>query len=542
MSAILSADDLNDFISPGVACIKPPAQATDGSTNNENGEVDIQIDKEGNPMEVSVDGTTTNLSPAQISLADCLACSGCITSAEEVLVAQHSHDELIKALWDKRDNQTEKVFVASISHQSRASLATAYNMSVDNIDRLLINLFVNQMGFDYVVGTSLGRKLSLIYEAQNIIEKKEASFEGPMLSSICPGWVLYAEKTHPYVLPKISDIKSPQQITGCLLKTLAARDLNTSRDNIYHLSIMPCFDKKLESARPEKDEAETAPNDVDCVLTAKELATLLDEHPEKFSLFPPDMQHILSSSSISTTELYAKSAPSNWPYVEFSWSNDSGSSSGGYAYHYVKLMQDHLILKDPATYQIENFTLNTVQGRNSDIYELRLDYNGQTVASAAIVNGFRNIQNLVRKLKPSQKLNSTVKANPLAGRRRARIALKGSSQNSNNLEVAADASKCDYVEIMACPNGCINGGGQINPPADTPEKTWISESSDKYNSIASFDILPSGPNNNVMSDLIFWCQEFCNEFNINQKRLLKTWFHEVEQPTDPSAILLGAKW
>ena len=152
MSAILSADDLNDFISPGVACIKPPAENVNRDTNNENGEVDIQIDNEGNPIEISrLDGTATSLSAAQISLADCLACSGCITSAEEILVAQHSHNELIKALKEKVQNKTDKVFVASISHQSRASLATAYNLTVEEVDRLLINLFINQMGFSYIV-------------------------------------------------------------------------------------------------------------------------------------------------------------------------------------------------------------------------------------------------------------------------------------------------------------------------------------------------------------------------------------------------------
>ena len=545
MSAILSADDLNDFISPGVACIKPPAENVNLDTNNENGEVDIQIDNEGNPIEISrLDGTATSLSAAQISLADCLACSGCITSAEEILVAQHSHNELIKALKEKVQNKTDKVFVASISHQSRASLATAYNLTVEEVDRLLVNLFINQMGFSYIVGTSLGRKLSLIYESQNIINKKEEKFEGPTLSSICPGWVLYAEKTHPYVLPRISDVKSPQQITGCLLKTLTARDLNTTRDNIYHLSIMPCFDKKLESARPEKGEPESAPNDVDCVLTAKELITLLDEHSDDFSLFPPQVESILSASSVSTTELYTKCAPNNWPFVDLSWSNDNGSSSGGYAYHYIKLAQEHLILKDPSTYQPENFTLKTILGRNSDIYELRLIYKDVTVASAAIVNGFRNIQNLVRKLKPSTKQTSTVKANPLASRRRARLASKtdGTASSNNATQDTADASKCDYVEIMACPNGCITGGGQINPPADVPEKEWLAKASENYTNIPSYDLLSAGSNGNMLSELIEWCQEFCKEFDLNQNRLLKTWFHEVEQSTDPNAILLGAKW
>ncbi|KAI5966760.1 NAR1 [Candida pseudojiufengensis] len=527
MSAILSADDLNDFISPGVACIKPLQdlpQPTDQS-NNENGEVEIQIDSKGNPLEISkIDGKQNNLSPAQISLADCLACSGCITSAEEVLVAQHSHQELIKAL--KSDKN--KVFVASISQQSRASLATAYSLSVEEIDKLLINLFVNQMGFKYVVGTSLGRKLSLINESKNIIQKKEQGLKNPILSSICPGWVLYAEKTHPYVLPMISTVKSSQQITGCLLKALAAYDCGVSKSEIYHLSIMPCFDKKLESARPEIF-GDTAP-DVDCVLTAKELITLLDEEPN-YKLIPKITPPIMNQN---IDDVYKSVAPQSWPFVSYSWSNDPGSSSGGYAFNYLRIFQDDLMMKG---YDESNFTMKIVQGKNSDIYEMRLMYKNEKLASAAIVNGFRNIQNLVRKLKPNNK-TTTTKVNPLVARRRARMTTS-TTTSTQKPEELADASKVDYVEIMACPSGCINGGGQIAPPKGESEKDWINESLIKYNSVPMFD-LSLHPQD--IEKFIEWSNEFEKEFHISDDRLFKTYFNEVEKPTDPTAIMVGSKW
>lgn len=540
MSAILSADDLNDFISPGVACIKPVNTVPESA---ENGEVDIQIDANGNPLEISkIDGKINSLSPAQISLADCLACSGCITSAEEILVAQHSHEELIRAIREKVDSNSNRVFVASISHQARASLATAYNLSVEEIDRLLVNLFINQMGFTFIVGTSLGRKLSLIYESHNIISKKKsesaASLEGPLLSSICPGWVLYAEKTHPYILPRISETKSPQQITGCMLKTLTAAELGVDKHNVYHLSIMPCFDKKLESARPEHYETDKEPvPDVDCVLTPKELVTLLDQYSDTFQLLPPNGYESILASPVPTSSLYETCAPKNWPFVQMSWSNDAGSASGGYGYNYLKMYQNDLVLRNPSTYHHDNFSIVTISGRNSDLYELRLMYDGEKIASAAIVNGFKNIQNLVRKLKPNA-TSSTKKVNPLAGRRRARVAAKdGGSTN----EDTADPSKCDYVEIMACPNGCINGGGQIAPPKETSEKDWLQRALLNYEAIPTFDIA-STENIQLVAKFIEWCQNFCQEFDTSENRLLKTWFNEVEKPTDPNAILLGAKW
>lgn len=541
MSAILSADDLNDFISPGAVCVKPPTQPPDESANKQSDDVEVQVDKEGHTMDVSkTDGSATNLSPAQISLADCLACSGCITSAEEILVAQHSHDELLKALSAK----SHKHYVASISHQSRASIATAYNITVEETDRLLINLFVNQMGFSAVVGTSLGRKLSLINEAYNIIQRKNGpETEGPLISSICPGWVLYAEKTHPYVLSKLSDIKSPQQITGCLLKSLMADDLGVTREDIYHLSIMPCFDKKLESARPEKEDAETKDNqDVDCVLTAKELVTLLEQDTNNFQFIPPNVSDIISPS-MPIKELYAKVAPRSWPLVDYSWSNDSGSASGGYSHNYLSIMKNHLVLQDPIKYAEENFQVKIVYGKNSDIYELRLMYNEETVASAAVVNGFRNIQNLVRKFKPNAQGRTSGKSNPLVARRRARA--KNSSAATNTAtgpEEIADASKCDYVEVMACPNGCINGGGQISNPQEILEKDWLLKVLSNYNSIPALDLSSKDISASLVPDLIEWSKQFSYKHNINESRLFRTWFKEVEKPTDPNAILLGAKW
>ncbi|KAI5969331.1 NAR1 [Candida margitis] len=521
MSAILSADDLNDFISPGVACIKPVQDtAPHNQEASENGEVEIQIDSQGNPLEISkIDGKQTNLSPAQISLADCLACSGCITSAEEVLVAQHSHHELVKAL-----KSQDKIFVASISQQSRASLATAYDLPVETIDKLLIDLLVNRMGFKYVVGTSLGRKLSLINEAKNVISNKGQDSK-PILSSICPGWVLYAEKTHPYVLPMISTVKSAQQITGCLLKTLTAHDFQVPKSHVYHLSIMPCFDKKLESARPEIF-GDTTP-DVDCVLTAKELIALLEE--ENYQLVPKINPPITNKP---LEEVYKSVAPSNWPFVQYSWTNDPGSASGGYAFNYLRLFQDDLMLKG---YYESDFSMKVIRGKNSDVYEMRLMHKDEKVASAAIVNGFRNIQNLVRKLKPNGKING--RANPLVARRRARM--KDSESTHAAAEEVADPSKVDYVEIMACPSGCINGGGQIKPPTDVPEKAWIDEVLTMYNTVPTFDL---SLHPQEVHSFIEWSNAFEQEFDINDERLYKTYFNEVEKPTDPTAILVGSKW
>lgn len=86
---------------------------------------------------------------------------------------------------------------------------------------------------------------------------------------MCLGWVCYAEKTHGnFILPYISRVKSPQQIMGSLIKDFVSNLRNKPRTDIYHLTVMPCFDKKLEASRDQFFDVDTGTKDVDCVITS----------------------------------------------------------------------------------------------------------------------------------------------------------------------------------------------------------------------------------------------------------------------------------
>ncbi|KAI4143355.1 MAG: hypothetical protein L6R39_004599, partial [Caloplaca ligustica] len=317
MSAILSADDLNDFISPGVACIKPvetlPLQ---------------KPEEKSNPYEVTTEDRVPvqDHAPAQISLTDCLACSGCVTSAEAVLVSLQSHSEVLNAL-DSRHSfishpngaSNGMVFVASVSPQVRANIAATYSISERRagwmIDQLLGGLSGLGSGgqygnkFDWIVDTNAMREACLVLGADEISSSLSSSVgtqsttnsppKKPVLSSACPGWICYAEKTHPHVLPHLSRLKSPQAITGTLLKTVLSQRLNIRPDQIWHLALMPCFDKKLEASReeltdrywrPPLPDEELAPptRDVDCVITARELLMLADTRGISFPSLPQE--------------------------------------------------------------------------------------------------------------------------------------------------------------------------------------------------------------------------------------------------------------
>ncbi|KAL4747389.1 cytosolic Fe-S cluster assembly factor nar1 [Aspergillus terricola var. indicus] len=472
MSAILSADDLNDFISPGVACIKPVESLPQRQLNE-------------NPYEVTTEDKVqlANPPPAQISLTDCLACSGCVTSAEAVLISLQSHNEVLNTLdthpeirlasgengtvvedSGKRTNEG-RIFVASVSPQVRASLAATYGISEKEANHIIHQFLSGPnglraggkhgSGFNWVVDTNSLREAVLILTADEVSESLTGSSapKRPILSSACPGWICYAEKTHPFILPHLSRLKSPQALAGTFLKTVISKKFGVPASQIWHLSIMPCFDKKLEASREEltdaawnrlsSGEANTPVRDVDCVITSRELLSLA------------------SSRGISLRDLPMKSLPQSlrlpfpdpaldaflFPKNSFSRQTIASGTSGGYL-HNVLL-----------TYQARNpgSEIVTQRGRNADVVDYTLmSPEGEPILKAARYYGFRNIQNLVRKLKParvSRLPGAKVATGQTAGGRRQPMSRNGAPAGSS-MEYA-------YVEVMACPGGCTNGGGQI---------------------------------------------------------------------------------
>lgn len=190
-------------------------------------------------------GTKQKLQTAEISLNDCLACryvlvslnseftdlsfahSGCITSAESVLISMQSHTEVLNFLANNPEDicVSHKVPVLSIAPQSLASLATSLSSSSTSapvsLQRVLrrVEVFCKQvLGFAHVFDTTFARHLSLLEHVREFRERKSGQGKLPMLASACPGWICYAEKTHAEMLPFISATKSPQQVMGALVK------------------------------------------------------------------------------------------------------------------------------------------------------------------------------------------------------------------------------------------------------------------------------------------------------------------------------------
>lgn len=211
-------------------------------------------------------------------MQDCLACSGCITSAEGVLITQQSQEEVLKVLKENHNLKSSestvdqaKLVVFSVSQQPIVSLAQRYGLSVENAAEHFCG-YLRQLGADYVLTTKVADDLALLESRNEFIERFRDNLPDkpfPMLSSSCPGWVCYAEKTHGnFILPYIATTRSPQQIMGVLIKQWLAKKLGKSSENIYHVTIMPCYDKKLEASREDFFDEVVNSRDVDCVITS----------------------------------------------------------------------------------------------------------------------------------------------------------------------------------------------------------------------------------------------------------------------------------
>ncbi|XP_044513435.1 cytosolic iron-sulfur assembly component 3 [Gracilinanus agilis] len=405
-SGALQLTDLDDFIGPSQDCIKPmKVEKKLGK-----GTAKIQIEDDGTYFQVNQDGGSHKLEKAKISLNDCLACSGCITSAESVLITQQSHEELDKVLnFNKTaEPSQQKLVVISVSPQSRASLAAKFQLTLLDTAKKLTAFFKNR-GVHYVFDTTFSRNFSLLESQREFIQRFRRHTESkqalPMLASACPGWICYAEKTHgSFIIPYISTAKSPQQVMGSLIKDHFAQQQHLTPDKIYHVTVMPCYDKKLEASRPDFFNQQYQTRDVDCVITTGEILRLLEQ--EGVSLSDVDPAPLDAEfSSVSGGELLGH----------------HGGGSGGYLEHIFRHAAQELF-----GMQVDEITYKPL--KNKDFQEVTLEKDGTVLLHFALAYGFRNIQNLVQKLKRGK-------------------------------------SPYHYVEVMACPSGCLNGGGQIKAEA-----------------------------------------------------------------------------
>ena len=395
-SGALQLTDLNDFLGPGQECILP-VNIPKTKTSSPN----VRINPRGVAEEVRADGSVKSLKKAEITLADCLACSGCVTTAESVLISEQSHSAFEKVLKADAGGGDRKTIVVSFSRQALASIAVKFSMRIAEAERRLCSFFKSQ-GVDYCFDLEYAHQLAVRGVSEEFVERYHES-RLPMFTSACPGWICYAEKSvGDVVLPHIANTKSPQQIMGSMLKRFGE-----GKGGVYHCTLMMCYDKKLEASRSDFYDEVMQTRDVDMVITPIEVMKWMEEMGVALRDFKEEeMDDVGGFVRIAGGE--------KKDLIEY---RDSGS--GGYLEHAVLFASRRLFGRELSRDGVEYKVL-----RNQDFQEVSVEVDGEVKLRFAICYGFRNIQNVVQKMK------------------RKKLGF-------------------DFVEIMACPSGCLNGGGQI---------------------------------------------------------------------------------
>ncbi len=178
-----------------------------------------------------------------------------ITEVQEYL----NKHEIVKAI------QYSPLVPAAIAEE----LGIKYNREFDKC----LNAILRKIGFDKVFSTGTGIDVCISEITSQLSEKLEKGDDQPLFITACPAWVKFAEQSLPGIIPQLSTIKSPQQITGILIKTVVADQLGIQPEQIFSVSVTPCMAMKYEARRDGM--MRKGISDVDTVMTVRELARLI---------------------------------------------------------------------------------------------------------------------------------------------------------------------------------------------------------------------------------------------------------------------------
>lgn len=330
------------------------------------------------------------VAPAQnrsFAESPCLQCGQCVNVCPTG--ALYENEEIAKV--DAAFKAGKKVIVQT-APAVRAAIAEEFGEPIGTTGTGKMVAALRRLGFYRVFDTNFGADLTIMEEAHELMDritKKTAPL--PQITSCSPGWINYLEYFYPEVIPNVSSCKSPHMMVGAIVKSYFAKKHELDPKDIFVVSVMPCTAKKYERQRKEM------PNDVDAVLTTRELAKLIKRSGINWQRLPEEGfdQDLLG---------------------EYSGAGVIFGVTGGVMEAALRTAYFWLTGKEHEAIKFE-----AVRGLEG-VKEAALDING-TVVKVAVCSGMRNAKALLEDVKNGK-------------------------------------SDYAFIEIMGCPGGCINGGGQ----------------------------------------------------------------------------------
>ncbi len=217
-----------------------------------------------------------------LNFSNCINCGQCVMVCPTgALIEKTQFEEISYAL-----NNSDKILVAQYSPTIAVSLAEEFGFKGGKDINGIINAALRKIGFSKVFESSFSADVNVLEMTEEFFRRMEKGENLPMITGDCPAWIKYAEQFLPDLLPNITSVRSPQQITGSLIKTWISEKENINPANIFSVSIMPCTAKKFESQRVEMTRKGIS--DIDTVITTRELARLIRLHGIDIHLLEPE--------------------------------------------------------------------------------------------------------------------------------------------------------------------------------------------------------------------------------------------------------------
>ncbi|MEG0569285.1 MAG: [Fe-Fe] hydrogenase large subunit C-terminal domain-containing protein, partial [Erysipelotrichales bacterium] len=195
-------------------------------------------------------GFDTVIGPAfNDSLQDtaCTFCGQCVSVCPTAALTEVS---AVDKLWNAI-NDEDKIVVVQTAPAVRVAIAEEFGADPGTISTGQMVTALRRLGFSYVFDTNWGADLTIMEEANEVLDRINGNGRLPILTSCCPAWVKFIEHQFPNLIDVPSTCKSPHEMFGAMAKTYFAEKLGVDPSKVYVASVMPCVAKKYESDRPE---------------------------------------------------------------------------------------------------------------------------------------------------------------------------------------------------------------------------------------------------------------------------------------------------
>ena len=416
-----------------------------------------------NVWEVEGTGSRTTINVGKykdIAEANCALCGQCITHCPVgALYARDDTEKVWDAIADKK-----KIVVAQVAPAVRAGWGE--ELGLDAKDATIGKIFdaMKQMGIDYVFDTTFTADLTIMEEGTEFVKRFTSGElkERPMFTSCCPGWIRFIKTQYPHLVKYLSTAKSPQQMFGAVMKSYFAQKLGVNPEDIFTVSVMPCVAKKGESEM-ELFYEEYAGKDVDVVITTRELVRMI------------------RSAHINPKTLVDIEA--DRPMQEATGAGVIFGATGGVME--AALRSAYYLIKgeNPPLYAFVNVRA-TAFNANEGVQEATFQIDDIPVRTA-VVSGLGNARKLIDRIERGE-------------------------------------AHYDFVEVMACPGGCVGGGGQ---PIHDGEELAFERGKNLYYLDATADLRFSHEN----PDVLKMYEEFYGEPNSHKAHMLLHTEHKAKE-------------